>query len=263
MMELDHAEEDGRRFVLVLKSVQGSSLKSLFEVLKELLNDVNIIATSSGLKIIAMDFSQCTLCHVWLDAEKFEVFHCPSPMVIGINIQNMYKLLKTVSSSDVLTMQIDEDNTNELEIIIQNSDRKAKTFFKLKLLDIDDQRISIPDVELTTQITMASADFQRLVKDQLSIGQVMRIHVKGSQVIFETSGDFASQKTILETESGADQEEIDLSFSLKILALFTKASSLSQTCTLFMQPDFPLVTQYAVAALGELRLVLAPKSQDI
>ena len=183
-MELD------RSFALQLKTVQGNSLKSLFEVLKELLNDVNIVADPTGIKIIALDSAQVTLCHCFLESSSFEVFHCPTPLVIGVNVQNMYKLLKPASSQDTLTMQIDEAASNDLEIIIQNSEKKSKTFFKLKLLDIDDERVGIPNVEMTTCITMASGDFQRLIRDMLTIGNVLRIKVTREEVVFETAGDF-------------------------------------------------------------------------
>jgi proliferating cell nuclear antigen len=245
------------RYSLQIKSVQGSCLKSLFEVLKELLSDCNILVTKEGLKIIALDSSQVTLVHVFLEAEKFEVFHCTENAALGLNIQNMYKLLKTTGTQDTLTMQIDRDSENELEIIIQNTERKTKTFFKLRLLDIDDERLSIPDVQLKTCITLNGVDFQRLIRDMNQIGQAMRIHIKDSMVAFETRGDFASQRTELDTETGADEDEIDLTFSLKLLALFSKASSLSQTCNLWMQPNFPLVAEYSEGSIGSIRMVLA------
>ena len=257
--------EPDRSFALQLKTVQGNSLKSLFEVLKELLNDVNIVADPSGIKIIALDSAQVTLCHCFLEGSSFEVFHCPTPLVIGVNVQNMYKLLKPSSSQDTLTMQIDEASSNDLEIIIQNSEKKSKTFFKLKLLDIDDERVGIPSVEMTTCITMASGDFQRLIRDMLTIGNVLRIKVTREEVIFETAGDFASQRTVLETSEETiideNEEEIDLLFSLKLLSLFSKAQTLSTTCSLWLQANFPLIIQYAIGNLGQLRLILCPKSE--
>lgn len=89
--------QDVTKYALHLKSVQGSCIKSLFEVLKELLTDVNIIATDKGLKIIAMDSSHVTLCHCFLDSAKFEVYHCPNNLdnrkvrsTIDINLVNIH-----------------------------------------------------------------------------------------------------------------------------------------------------------------------------
>jgi proliferating cell nuclear antigen len=256
-------EPDRARYPLHIKTVQGSSLKGLFEVLKELLNDVNVVVNQSGIKILAMDSAQVTLCHCLLEAQNFEVFHCPETVVIGLNVQNLYKLLKIVSSQDTLTLQIESDSPNDLEIIIQNSEKKSKTFFKLRLLDINDDRLKVPNVEMTTCITMASVDFQRLIRDMLTVGSVLRVRVKKGEVIFETSGDFATQRTILETSEDTkvneSDDEIDLSFSLKLLSLFSKASTLSTLCSLWLQADFPLIVQYAVGNLGHIRMILAAK----
>ena len=234
------ASPDGK-YSMHIRTVQGSSLKGLFEVLKELLNDVNVVVNASGIKVLAMDSAQVTLCHCLLEAQNFEVFHCPETVVIGLNVQNLYKLLKTVSSQDTLTLQIEEDCPNDLEIIIQNSEKKSKTFYRLRLLDIDDDHVKVPTVEMTTCITMASVDFQRLIRDMLTVGTVLRVRVKKREVIFETSGDFASQRTILETSEALNEteDEIDLSFSLKLLSLFSKASTLSTTCSLWLPGRLP------------------------
>ena len=254
---------DKTEYCLHIRTVQGNSLKGLFEVLKELLNDVNVVVDPSGIKILAMDSAQVTLCHCLLEAQNFEVFHCPETVVIGLNVQNLYKLLKTVSSQDTLTLQIERDCPNDLEIIIENSEKKSKTFFRLRLLDIDDDRVKVPNVEMTTCITMASGDFQRLIRDMLTVGTVLRVRVNKREVIFETSGDFASQRTVLETSEDTkvneDEDEIDLSFSLKLLSLFSKAQSLSTTCSLWLQANFPLIVVYAVGNLGNIRMILAAK----
>jgi proliferating cell nuclear antigen len=251
------------QYCMHIKTVQGSSLKGLVEVLKELLNDVNVVVNQSGIKILAMDFAQVTLCHCLLEAQNFEVFHCVDTVVIGLNVQNLYKLLKTVSSQDTLTLQIEKQCPNDLEIIIQNSEKKSKTFFRLRLLDIDDNRLKVPNVEMTTCITMASVDFQRLIRDMLTVGSVLRVRVKKREVIFKTSGDFASQCTILETSEDTkvneNDDEIDLSFSLKLLSLFSKASILSATRSLWLQEDFSLIVQYAVGNLRHIRMILAAK----
>jgi proliferating cell nuclear antigen len=247
-------------YCMHIRTVQGSSLKGMFEVLKELLNDVNIVVNPSGIKILAMDLAHVTLYHCLLEAQNFEVFYCPKTVVIGLNVQNLYKILKTVSSQDTLTLQIKKECPNDMEIIIE---KKSKTFFKLCLLNIDDERLKVPNVEMTTSITMASVDFQRLIRDMLTVGTVLRVRVKKRKVIFETFGDFASQRTVLETSEDTkvneNDDEIDLSFSLKLLSLFSKASTLSATCSLWLQDDFPLIVQYAVGNLGHIRMILAAR----
>jgi len=52
-------------------------------------------------------------------------------------------------------------------------------------------------------------------------------------------------------------------FSLKYLNLFTKATSMCSNMKLLHHgQDMPLVLEYKVTSLGELRFYLAPKSEE-
>ena len=48
-------------------------------------------------------------------------------------------------------------------------------------------------------------------------------------------------------------------FSLKWLNIFTKCSNLSPLVILYLKNDYPLIIQYAVAALGVVKFVLSQK----
>ena len=63
--------------------------------------------------------------------------------------------------------------------------------------------------------------------------------------------------TIIEIE-----EPVSLTFALRYLNLFTKATPLSPTVTLSMSPDVPLVTEYKIADMGYVRYYLAPKIEE-
>ena len=63
--------------------------------------------------------------------------------------------------------------------------------------------------------------------------------------------------TVIELE-----EPVSLTFALRYLNLFTKATPLSPTVTLSMSPDVPLVTEYKIADMGYVRYYLAPKIEE-
>jgi proliferating cell nuclear antigen len=48
-------------------------------------------------------------------------------------------------------------------------------------------------------------------------------------------------------------------FGIKHLVLFTKCTHLSPTLELYLKNNFPLILQYSVASLGNIRLALAPQ----
>lgn len=58
------------------------------------------------------------------------------------------------------------------------------------------------------------------------------------------------------------QEPVKLSFALRYLNFFTKATSLSQQVTISLAPEIPLVVEYPIEELGYVRYFLAPKIDD-
>jgi len=58
------------------------------------------------------------------------------------------------------------------------------------------------------------------------------------------------------------QESVTLTFALRYLNFFTKATPLSQTVTLRMSKDVPLVVEYKIADMGHIRYYLAPKIDE-
>jgi proliferating cell nuclear antigen len=128
---------------LEIKTVQASSFKIMIEALKELLTDTCIEFDETGMKIIAMDTSHIVLVHLKLDASKFEHYYCKSKINIGVNMLNFHKLIKTINSTDSLTLFMDDVNINHLGIKIENGDKNTKTIYKLNLLDFDNPHISI------------------------------------------------------------------------------------------------------------------------
>ena len=78
-----------------LVTIQASAIKSTFEVLKDILNDVNVYFNPDGMTITSLDTARVALVDVFLSADNFDEYTCDNPIIAGINITNTFKLLKT------------------------------------------------------------------------------------------------------------------------------------------------------------------------
>ena len=58
-----------------LVTIQASAVKSIFEVLKDILNDVNIYFQPDGVYIVTLDTARTSLVDMFLSADNFE--ECP------------------------------------------------------------------------------------------------------------------------------------------------------------------------------------------
>jgi proliferating cell nuclear antigen len=258
----------GNMNCLEIRTVQSVAIKVLVEALKELLTDTSIEFDETGMKIIAMDTSHIVLVHLKLDAGRFEYYHCNKRIAIGVNMLNLHKLIKTINNNDTLTMFIDSHDVNHLGIRIENGEKNSRTTYKLNLLDLDNQKISIDPADFNSVVTLPSCDFQKICRDMHNLAEYMEIKNVGNQLIFSCKGDFCSQETILcDNENGVHSignrkpnEIVQGIFSVKHLVLFTKATNLCNTVEIFLKNDFPIVCKYNVASLGEIKLCLAPQN---
>lgn len=245
--------------MISLKTIQANAIKSLLEVLKEVINDVNIIFDPSGMKIIAFDVARVTLVCVRLFAENFEEYSCDTETFIGINVSNIFKLLKSISNNDILSISTSDENMN---IVISNDQKKSTSKFTIKLLDLNEDILEIPELGANmTETLIPSVDFQKIVRDMSNIGSEIEIQRSGSTIMFSCEGDFASKQTIIEQNTDVGNG-VTGTFSLKYLSMFTKATILCPIVQIIQEDDdAPIIFKYSIANLGDLSFYLAPLSK--
>ena len=256
------------KYIFNIKTVQSGAFRILIEALKEILTDGNITFDENGIKLMAMDSTHSVLIHLKLEAQNFEYFRCFKKITIGVNMLNFFKLIKTMTNSETLTLFIEKNNENQLGIIIHNSEKNSQTTYKLNLLDIQEEDIKIPPAKFETELTLPSNDFQKIIRDMINIGENIIITSIGNQLKLVCDGEFAHQETVLgETNNGlkfstlqSPEKPIQGAFSLKYLLLFTKCTNLCNQIQFYIKNDYPLIIKYAVASLGNIKLCLAPNT---
>lgn len=254
-------------YSMEIKTVQSAAFRILIEALKEILTDTNIEISPTGIKIMAMDASHTVLVHVKLNASNFEQFYCPERKILGINMINFYKLIKTMGNNDTLTLYLEKNDVNRLGLKIVNGEKNSISNFKLNLMDLSEETISIPPAEFDSVITMPSSDFQKIIRDMAALSENVEIKSSGNLLILSCEGDFATmERRVGQTNSGLTfiQNEnpdniVQGVFALKYLALFTKCTNLCNSIELFLKNDYPLITKYSVASIGDIKLCLAPQ----
>ena len=145
-----------------IRTVKASPFRILIEALKEILTEANLEIDPNGLKIIAMDGTQTVLVHLRLHSEWFEEFYCPQRLILGLNMINFFKLIKTVSNNESLILSMEKEDTTRLSITTLNGENQKTTKYHLNLIELDIHPIEIPPVAFQTTITMPSTDFRRL-----------------------------------------------------------------------------------------------------
>lgn len=264
---------DIERCSFYAQTVQGSVIRNLSELLKDVLIEANLVATNDGLRLLAMESTNGILTAVNLNAVSFEKYHCPSRVVLGLSLGNLHRLLKTASNSDVISLWT-MPAADKLYIRIENTDRGSATEYKLNLVDIDERGLEPPACEFTHVLTLPSHDFQRLLRDMALISTTVFISNDDASLTLSCKGDFAEQNTVLtqnqnlminkttedepDAPMGTASDDDANEFVLKYLIQFCRGSSLSPSVNLFLQAGKPIIIKFAAATLGEILFCLSP-----
>ena len=238
-----------------LRSVQSSALRSLFEVLRDVIHDCNLVCDQDGVRIMTVDGSHVALVYVRLDASAFEVYHCPQEIQLGCNMTNLYRMLRSASNNDTVAMYVKADSLTDLVIEVTNADRRSTSKFILKLLDIDPEVLTVPDIQYESTLTLPSNYFARLCKEMAGISDTISITSKDHKLILACEGDYASQETTIEDNLGmieppADGQVVTGAYLIKFLVLFNKAFVLCNTVELHMKNGWPLVLRRVLVLAG-------------
>lgn len=299
--------------ILEVETEHTGPFKILFEVLKDMLTDINIEFRSGSpnkskgkdiddgkdgkddkdtkdqdtdcMKINAIDPTKTVLINVKL---TFTKFMCKkSKLVLGVNLGCFYKLIKSMGKNSILTLSQDHDNKNYLQIKVDSPEEKKESEYNLKLIDLDEHKMVIPQITFDAVITMNSQEFNKLCRDMSNIADYVEIKCLTDKIIFACAGEFANNKTTYRTRADDDENEnenilvsinhastkagkgsdatpkiVQGIFELKHLVLFSKCASLSDDIEIYMKNDFPLVIKYQVATLGRILLCLTPIKED-
>jgi hypothetical protein len=80
--------------------------------------------------------------------------------------------------------------------------------YEMKLMDIDQEHLGIPDTDYDAHITLPSGEFQKIVRDLKEIGESVRIEVTKEGVKFTADGDIGTAAvTLRPTEGGSRIKE--------------------------------------------------------
>lgn len=269
---------DGRSFTLWLQSkmlelrlVQGSLLKKVLESIKDLVNDANFDCSATGFSLQAMDSSHVALVALLLRSEGFEHYRCDRNISMGMNLGNMNKMLKCAGNDDVITVKAD-DGSDTVTFLFESPNNDKIADFEMKLMDIDSEHLGIPEAEYQSIVRMPSAEFARICKDLSSIGDTVIISVTKEGVKFSTKGDIGTANIVCRQNTTVDKpdeatviemkEPVSLTFALRYMNSFAKATPLSHTVTISLSSELPVVVEYKIEEMGYIRFYLAPKIEE-
>ena len=117
-----------------------------------------------------MDNSHVALVSMMLKADSFSPFRCDRNIALGINLTSLTKVLRAAQNNDILTLKA-EDAADVIELQFESVTSDRISEYSIKLMDIDQEHLGIPETEYAATITMPSTEFQRICRDLMAISE--------------------------------------------------------------------------------------------
>ncbi|XP_024927473.3 proliferating cell nuclear antigen isoform X3 [Ziziphus jujuba] len=245
--------------MLEARLVQGSLMKKVMEAIKDLIDIGNFEFSSTGFMLTDMDPNRFSVMEFFLHSAGFDHYHCDRNLSFAMNLHNLAKILNCAADDDILTIQA------------QDQDKVSK--FEMKVKKIDSQQFGIPRTKYQAIFRMPSSEFARICMDLSNIADTVVISVTKEAVKFSARGDIRAATIACMPNTDVDKveeatliavdEPVGLTFALKYMSLFTKATPLADQVTISLSSDQPAVVEYKMAEMGHIRFYLAPKIEEM
>ena len=238
-------------------------IQDSMKTISDLISEGIFQFTEDGVKLIAADPAMVALVDFQIEKDVFENYELEGDEKIGLNLENLYSILRRANSDDTITFEVGEDDS-QFKIIMENSSTRN---FSLPILNLSEDDIPSTDqLEFTVDVDMETKVLEDAIKDALVVGDSVTVSSDGdslsiaaegdqSNVNFEISGD---AEGILELE-GTNASSM---FSLDYLNSMAGAKKLSDTVQIRLGEDFPMRLNFDVPEKARLSFVLAPRIEE-
>ncbi len=137
--------------------------------------------------------------------------------------------------------------------------------FIMNLLSIESEAFSIPEQDYDAMITMDASECAKLFRELYQLAETAAIEATAGKIIFWSEGEAGKSKTVLNASMATKfdiKHEVKQSYAMRYLNLFNKAAPCSNEVKIVLSESHPIVVNYDLGALGEIKYYLAPKKSE-
>eukprot|EP00477_Mikrocytos_mackini_P000220 GAHX01000233.1.p1 GENE.GAHX01000233.1~~GAHX01000233.1.p1 ORF type:complete len:306 (-),score=88.05 GAHX01000233.1:37-954(-) len=241
--------------MLELKLDKPSQLNSIFNIIKELVDNVSVNIDGSGLRLKTLDSSHVAFIALELQSAFFNEFRCDNSFDLGISTINFTKVLQTAKANEELTITANDDASKLLVTIFNKNNSSGTKNIKVNLLSMDEEEIDMSSFSHTAIVRMSSKLFREVVKSLTSISESITFEVKNGKISFKASSDtndasfdYANNDEFDEDPNDfvniTSKEEFTVQFCGKFLEKFSRTAHSSKEVEIKLHEASPSVFSY-------------------
>jgi len=239
---------------------------TIFNNLKNFTDSIVLNIEQDRLYIQGMDNSHICVYELILQSCWFHVWDIDEPQVFGLSLPIFNKILHICS--DKQSIQIHSDNNEDLQIDFTSAEKgEFDKHLKMPLMDIDTDRLHIPDMDYEVDIEMDSKKFKNLIDELANFNETLNIVCNETQVILESTSSEGTMNVVITTDdidllAVVEGKEINSSFGIKYIAQMCQFHKVTTNCAIHITEGMPLQLKYEIDDDCLMRFYLAPKISD-
>lgn len=243
------------------KTQEGYTFKILAELLQNIVKTACFKITPDGIFYLMTDRLSSVLVDVQLLKDRFNIFETTSTMHISFDIGNLFKMLKSIKKKDALTLYIDDEKPDLLNLVVHPKENNRVSSSSLRIQDAQNIVIPVPQGYFHP-ILMPSNEYQRTLKDMNIISKVLSIEVRRYSAVIKSVDENIYSKEVMfgELDDKSAIVSTDL-FDNEFFLRTIKIAGLDKTLYLYSGPaNHPLRITSNIGQIGKISLFI--KSQD-
>ncbi len=242
-----------------IKFADAKFWRNISEALSSLVDEGSFTVSPTGIKMRAMDPSHIAMVDFELPSEAFQQYECSKEVKIGLNLDEMVKIMRRAGSGDALELST-EETLDRLHIKFIG---KAVRRFSLSLIDIQAENIPTPNIDFKSTVTMTTDTLRQAIEDAEIISDHIKLLMEGETLILKASGDTGEVEIKLTKDNDSvlsvnSRENSTATYSLEYLNDIMKGASTSNIVELSFSTNMPIKLMFPIEK-GGITYYLAPR----
>jgi proliferating cell nuclear antigen len=289
--------------IVIDNHIKSECFTTIFQHIRSFTESINVCFSPDGLSFQTMDTAHVSIVELNIPKEWFSQYTCSQDVVLGINVSILHKILTAKEKAQILKIGYNDDISDKLEIHFMNHEnvveetttvvlekegkegkreKKEKTknipkvsetknydkHFEIPLMDLEMERMEIPEIEYEAEFSLASTNFSNIVNQLKMFGDTMEIQCSEEEIVLYSnsteSGKMSVEISVNDLTEFSINEgyELKLSFSLVYLQNICAFNRLTKEIEIKICSGYPLCALYNLGEDANMRFYLAPKLDD-
>lgn len=248
------------------KTQEGHTIKTLAELLQHCVKTACFVVDEDNIQLRMTDSHRRILIDTVLSSSNFQVYKYTAQhpkIYMGINLNHLHKMLKSIKKKDSIILFIDQDNPTDLGIkVIPKENNRVTTSF-LKIQNIQHLDIELPE-GYNRPIIVPSNEYQKMCKEMNNIGTTINVLAEEYKIKFlcDVGSVYKREVTFGDMDNeGSPEYQYNEVFDTEQLARIIKIAGLGTSLQIFPKTDLPLLLRTQVGGLGTTSIYVKTKKQ--